>query len=136
MYQLFKGATAQGGATINTVANSASITGVSSFSDWTLGEPGAPTRVLVRSFAATRSRSGVALRWRSASEAGVAGYALYRGTVRLNRRLIAASGGVSAASYRFVDRLAPRGAARYRLRVVLLNGTRIWAGGARVGPRG
>ena len=49
-------------------------------SDWTAAEPSAPTRVLVRSFAATRSRSGVALRWRSASEAGVAGYELYRGT--------------------------------------------------------
>jgi hypothetical protein len=123
------------GAVINTAANTGSISGVSSFSDWTLAEPTAPTRVLVRSFAATRSPTGVALRWRSATEAGVAGYELYRGQVRLNGRLVAAGGGASAASYRFLDRLAPRGAARYRLRVVLLDGKRIWAGSARVGPR-
>ena len=109
IYELFK---VSGGVTthyphngttvvIDTSANTGFISGVSSFSDWTLGEPTSPTRVLVRSFAATRSRSGVALRWRSASEVGVAGYELYRGQVRLNRRLAAARGGASTASYRF-----------------------------------
>src|SRR5882724_1843737 len=44
----FNGTFSQPGGSVNTAANTATITGVSSFSDWTLSEPNAPTAAPAR----------------------------------------------------------------------------------------
>lgn len=90
-----------------------------------------PTAVQVRSFSAERERAGTVLRWRTGSEATVAGFNLYREVrgkrARLNAALIRARGGAAGASYRFLDRVAAR-PALYRLQVVNRDGSRNWAG--------
>jgi hypothetical protein len=82
----------------------------------------APTAALIRSFTA---RHGV-IRWSTASEVGIAGFAVYRvdGT-RVNARLIRGrwTGTPRGGTYRLVD---PVGARTYRLRIVRTDGTRSW----------
>jgi hypothetical protein len=86
-----------------------------------------PTAVQLVSFTAHRTPAGTVLRWRTASEASIAGFSVYRSGVRVNRALIAARGaGLGGASYRLVDRGAHRGA-RYRLQAVRLDGSRLWS---------
>jgi hypothetical protein len=46
---------------------------------------------------------------------------------KANARLIPARSGLVSSSYRFVDRGA-RGASRYRLQVVAIDGSRVWRG--------
>ena len=90
-----------------------------------------PTMAGVTRFAATRTRAGVALSWRSQTESGVLGYNVWRGNAKLNRTLIAArrSGVAAGSAYRFVDRTAPAGrSVKYRLQVVDLKGARSWYG--------
>ncbi len=67
-----------GNACVNPTSNTATIPGVSSFSDWTLGENVAPTAVRLTSFSATTQDDGVMLEWRSGFEASNLGYNLYR----------------------------------------------------------
>jgi hypothetical protein len=87
----------------------------------------APTAVEVVRFTAQRTPAGTELRWRTASEASIAGFNVYRSGVRVNRALIAASGAaVGGASYRLVDRHAHRGTT-YRLQAVRLDGSRSWS---------
>ncbi len=56
----FDGSFTAPGGTVNTVANTASITGVTSFSDWTLAEPAAPTDIHLVSFTPTASPTTIA----------------------------------------------------------------------------
>ncbi len=91
------------------------------------------TGVAVRRLDATRTRQGVALRWSTASEAGVGGFNLFRDAQRLNRALIRAqaAGRATGNAYRFVDgRANPGAASSYRLQVVGLDGSRSWQGSA------
>ena len=95
----------------------------------------APIAVTLRSFTAAPARSGVSLRWRTASELQVAGFNVYRERggrrVRLNAKLIPAANGTGGHVYTFVDRKAPRsGLSRYWLQAVNLDGTRRWYGPA------
>jgi hypothetical protein len=81
---------------------------------------------------AERARTGVIVRGRMASEAGVVGYHLYRqGTtkrVRLDTRTIAAQGGVGLRAHRYVDRRAPRSRRplHYWLQILQANGPSLW----------
>ena len=93
----------------------------------------APTSVKVSSFTARRIGHAVRLAWRTASEAGVVGFELRRGSARLRPGLIGASGSSRGRAYRFDDRKAPRGAATYRLFAVRLDGGRRLVATARVG---
>jgi hypothetical protein len=82
-----------------------------------------PTSVGVASFAARRAAKGVTVTWRTASEAGLVGFNVERSSgstwQRVNKRLIAARGGLVGSSYRFADTTAKAGRAyRYRLQVV------------------
>jgi hypothetical protein len=91
------------------------------------------TAVIFRSFTASRSSSGVLLRWRTASEPGLLGFNVYRQVgrsgVRLNRRLIASAGSATAGhGYSYRDRRRASKQARYWLQVVHLDGTRTWQG--------
>jgi hypothetical protein len=95
------------------------------------GQLSGPTSVALRSGAASRTPAGVLVRWRTASEADVLGFNLYRSTkgrlVRLNRSLIGSAGGPASGHwYSWLDRTAPRGMVGYRLEAVNLNGARSW----------
>lgn len=109
------------------------------FDDVCFGPAGAcpaVTAVTFRSFAARRTREGVLVTWRTASEVDTLGFNVYRERnghrVRVNSKLIAAkaSGG---RSYSYLDRRAPTsGPLRFRVRVVNLDGSRTWYGPAEV----
>src|SRR5262249_12046320 len=75
---------------------------------------GGPTAVNLLSFAAAKRQGTVTLRWRTAREADLLGFDVYRttakGRVRLNRRLIAGTGTVAGHAYSWVDRRPSRGA--------------------------
>jgi hypothetical protein len=91
-----------------------------------------PTAVSVTSFSATRSRGGVLLRWRTAPDAAALGFGVYREQSgrrdRVNAALIPAI--FSGRSYSRLDRRAPRGALRYVLQTVGLDGRRRPSGTA------
>lgn len=98
-----------------------------------------PTAARISALAASPTRHGIVVRWRSANEADVAGYNVFRAAgrelARVNRALVAAkaSGTVRGASYRIADPAAKaRKAYTYRLQVVRLDGSRYWAGIAAV----
>jgi hypothetical protein len=101
-----------------------------------------PTAVSLRSLAASRRGDGIFIRWRTASEAQILGFALYRQhkgkLAKLNGALIPSvfGGTTSGHAYSWIDRNAPkqRGALRYRLQSVGLDGSRSWVGAASV-PR-
>ena len=100
------------------------------------GEVG-PTAVTIRSFAAKPTRRGVALTWRTAAEANVLGFNVWRTakgkSVKVNRTLVAAKGRAGGARYSLVDRGARPGVAyRYRLQLVGKDGRRTWAARAAV----
>jgi acid phosphatase type 7 len=87
-----------------------------------------PTAASVVSLTSEPSSRGVLVRWRTASEAGLVGFNLYRQTsrlVRLNRRLIAARGNAGGGTYAWLDR-APGAKARYRLEAIELRGRHRW----------
>ena len=92
------------------------------------------TPVTLRSLTASPSKSGVVVRWRTASELGLVGYNVYREKagkrVRVNKRLIAARSSHGAGSYVFVDRSARSG--RYWLQAVNLDGSRSFLASARL----
>ena len=100
--------------------------------DFSLTASGA-TAVRVTSLQATRVNAGVRLRWRTATEAELLGFQVYRwyrhSWRRVTHSLIGARGSVSGTSYRFVDRTAKRGVHyRYRLESVNRDGTTSWLG--------
>ena len=87
-----------------------------------------PTAVKLTSFVARQMRSGVLVSWRTGAESEALGFNVYRGSLKLNRSLIAARGSATGATYRFVDRTVGRaGSHTYRLQVVGRSGERRWA---------
>ena len=92
------------------------------------------------SFSATRTKHGVLVRWRTASEAGIRGFHIYRAPelrsfVRVTRKLIAGRASPTrGAFYTFRDRRAPKTGPRYRylLQEVRRDGKTIWRGLAAV----
>jgi len=63
---------------VDTATNVFTVTGVSSFSDWTIAEPAAPTAVKLTSFRAFKNNGEVMLQWQSGYEARNLGYQIYR----------------------------------------------------------
>lgn len=104
--------------------------------DFIYGEPvAAPTAATLLSASARRTADGVLLRWRMATVLRVAGFNVFRSDrgrlVRLNTTLVAAGllGASGSHRYTWRDRAAPsRGALRYGLQAVGLDGTRTWLG--------
>jgi serine protease AprX len=101
-----------------------------------------PTAVTVSSFAATRTRSGVNLRWRTASVSRGLGFDVWRSPalqgrfVKLTSALIPARPVPAGATYRYLDRSARPGRAYvYRLEAVGLDGARRAVGTVRVRAR-
>jgi hypothetical protein len=99
---------------------------------WPLPTSNLPTAVRLVSFGAAPTRQGVAVTWRTVTEAGTIGYDVWRFSagkaVKVNRGLIVAkTSGIGRASYRVVDRGARSGQAyTYRLRALGLDGKRAW----------
>ena len=112
----FDGVFTMPGGTVNTAANTANITGVTSFSDWTLAEPDAPTDIHLISFSAdglegsTNSPSGgVLLRWQTGYEVANLGFNIYRDE---NGKRVAVTPGLVAGSALFVGARTELGAGR------------------------
>jgi hypothetical protein len=100
---------------------------------------GGPTAVKLTSFGALPSKKQVVVHWRTASEASLLGFNVYRvdgsRTARLNRALIPAKAAATIAdgSYRLVDRSIRAGRQyTYRLQAVSLSGSRTTIGSASV----
>lgn len=93
-----------------------------------------PTAVRVATFAARWRGKAVHATWHTASEAGVAGFHVYRSAgVKPFRRITPAlvpakrAGQASGASYRLIDRTVRGGTTySYRLQVVSTSGKRTW----------
>jgi hypothetical protein len=109
---------------------------------WSITITTGPTAAQMTSFSAARAKTGVTVRWRTASEVDVLGFNVYRRTSsgplrKVNRSLIAAKGAATGASYRFVDRSARPGVGySYRLQLVDVDGKRTWYGSARMRGKG
>jgi hypothetical protein len=105
---------------------------------WPLPTTNITTSVRLVSFAARRAPQGVAVSWRTVSEADTAGYDVWRlsrGTsVKVNTALVPAkTSGIGRAAYRVLDRSARSGIAyTYRLQAVGLDGKRVWRARATV----
>ena len=96
--------------------------------------PTAPTAVTFASTRAQRTSRGVLVRWRTAQEAQLLGFNVYREVgakrVRVNG-LVPPTGGASVTghAYSFLDRRAAKnGKLRYWVQAVALDGSRIWKG--------
>lgn len=63
---------------LNTGSNTATVTGISGFSDWTLGAPTGPTAVKLSRLNGRRFADGVQLNWESGFEVDNLGYQVYR----------------------------------------------------------
>lgn len=109
-----------------------SVSGVTSFSPFGIGDVQSPLPVDLRLFTAEAHDGAVHLAWRTERERGVAGFAIERRRVEAGRGeeesdtqigFIAASGsdGLGTA-YRFVDTPPAGGSWSYRLRMVDLDG--------------
>ena len=92
----------------------------------------AATALVLSSFSAKRTLKGVLVRWRTSGGTSIRGFNLYREQsgrrVRVNGAVIAASG----RAYSWLDRSASKGALRYRLQAVDVQGRKSWLGTAPV----
>ncbi|HYV07360.1 MAG TPA: C25 family cysteine peptidase, partial [Blastocatellia bacterium] len=131
---------------INTTTNRATVTGVSSFSDWTLGEKDAPTLVDLISFNAITTDRGTLLEWQTGLEADNLGFNIYReedgkrtlvnGQLIAGSALTAGSSMLSGQSYSWWDssvancglRIADCRNSAYWLEDVDLGGLSTWHG--------
>ena len=124
---------------LNTGANTATVTDISGFSDWTLGEPVAPSAVKFGRFNAASFADGVQLAWDSGFEVDNLGYHVYRERngkrTRVTPSIVAGSalrvgkGNAMTAGYSYAW-FDPQGTpdAVYHLEAIDLNGSRQWAG--------
>jgi subtilisin-like proprotein convertase family protein len=108
-------------------ANAGSMTG------WSLNIAHNPTSVVVSSFMAARQAKGVTVRWRTAVEANLLGFNVFRNGLKLNKYLVQARNKTRGASYSYTDRTAKVGRVySYRLQAVGIDGSKRWRGSARV----
>jgi hypothetical protein len=111
---------------------------VTSLSPFALFASQAPTAVEALGLKARARQGSVRISWRTASEANIAGFNLFRAGAgeqpeKLNPTLVSAryGGTTRRGRYSFVDRSARHGTAyRYRLQAVGLDGRKVWAGEA------
>ena len=126
-------------ASYDTVNHKATLTGMSQFSDWTLGESVTPTAVNLDKFTATSANGGVNLEWRTGFEVNNLGFNVYRQIggqrVQINPSLIAGSalmvGGnirlQSGYTYTWQDQITDA-TASYWLEDIDLSGASTWHG--------
>lgn len=135
----FPNACPSGSACVDTTNNKAIIKGLNSFSDWTLGEPAAPTVARLTRINAASYSDGVELNWDTGFEVNNLGYHIYREengrrtrvtpseiagsalTVGVGRRLTA------GYSYSWFDPQGTRDSV-YSLEAIDLDGSSEWFG--------
>ena len=127
------------GVSYDTVNHKATLTGVSQFSDWTLGESVTPTAVNLDHFTATATSGGTLLQWQTGFEVNNLGFNIYRQSgserVKINPSLIAGTAlkvgsGVRVESgyeYIWQDNAVDANAG-YWLEDIDLNGDSTWHG--------
>jgi peptidase C25-like protein len=120
--------------TVDPINHTAFTTGVSSFSDWTAGEPTPPTAIDLASFAANGYDGGTLLEWQTGFEADNLGFNVYREEsgkrVLVNPQMVAGSALVAGSgvamragrSYAWWDKLAKGAQASYWLEDFDING--------------
>ena len=86
-----------------------------------------PTSVRTAAVAATPTRSGLVVRWRTTSDSGIVGFNVYGDAKRLNRHLVAASGTAAGHAYRWLVPTKARGRT-YRVQALLASGRKVWLG--------
>lgn len=123
------------GSAVNPATNQITMTGATTFSDWTAGAINAPTAVKMVSFNATAEEGGVLVRWQTGREVSNLGFNLSRedgrGRTRVTPSLVAGSALMAGPqttltagqSYSWFD---PQGRpdSRYYLEDIDLNGKR------------
>jgi hypothetical protein len=127
------------GVSYDPTHHQATITGVSQFSDWTLGQSVSPTAVNFDGFTATATSDGPALQWKTGFEVNNLGFNVYRQIgsqrTRINPSLIAGTALMvgnnvrleSGYTYNWRDE-ATDGTASYWLEDVDINGASTWHG--------
>jgi hypothetical protein len=98
VFKYSAGTFTQPGGAINTAANIVTISGVSSFSDWTLAEPGAVLPINLLSFSGYKESDHIVLRWSTGSESNNRGFEILRSKDGINYNKIG-----------FANSLAPGG---------------------------
>jgi hypothetical protein len=138
IFQIDGSTVATPGGTVNAATHTASINGVTSFSDWTMGEAIAPTAVKLIDFNATSDNGLVKIDWNTGYEARSLGFNLYREQngqrTRVTPSLLAGSALLTGPrsvltaghSYTWWDTISQEssGPVRYWLEDVDLDGTR------------
>jgi Peptidase family C25/Fibronectin type III domain len=144
----YDGTFTQPGGSVNTAANTATITGATTLTaDWTLAGPAAPTDVALNGFAAeglapsaSAPQGGVLLRWQTGLEVANLGFNIYRDEAgkrtRVNPNLIAGSAFFVGArtvlgagrSYVWRDTQGLKSDAQYWLEAINLSGYSSWHG--------
>lgn len=124
---------------LNTSLNTASVTDINHFSNWTLGEPAGASAVKFAKFGAVSFSDGVQLTWETGFEVDNLGYHVYRENngvrSRVTPSIIAGSaltvgpGNRMGAGYSY-SWFDPEGTsdATYQIEAIDLNGGREWAG--------
>ena len=117
-----------GGSTADTDLRNPNFPGQMSHYVFCIGN-GNPSAVAFRSASAVRTKAGVVVRWKTATEVDTLGFNVYRlvkgKLVHANKHLILVHGG----TYSFVDRKAPSARnLRYRIQAVHTDGSRSWFG--------
>ncbi len=110
---------------LNTTSNTASIAGINSFSDWTLGEDGA-LPVELKSFTATTIGSKVRLNWNTATEINNYGFEIERAKTSTSSLLVwekigfvnGSGNSNSPKSYTFIDDNVSSEKYSYRLKQI------------------
>ena len=112
-------------------ATTATTTGLTHLSDWTLGNAANPLPVQLMRFEATRQGSGALLTWTTAQEKNNQGFEVQAsadGYEFRSLRFVAGAGtSTSPRSYQYLDANAQPGLRYYRLRQVDLDGTATYS---------
>ena len=98
---------------------------------WSVDIQTNPTGVAVARLTSRPVPSGVSVRWTTSAETEIAGFNVYKGLAKLNKRLVSARhpGSARSATYTVIDRAVREGGTyTYRLQVVGLDGKKAWFG--------
>lgn len=137
-YRIYRGTTEVCGvACVDEVNHTATISGVTQFSDWSMGEGGAtPTNATLLSFNAKVKDSKALLNWETGNELNIIGFNSWRAAKRdgtykkLNKQLINAKtpGELTGNSYSYRNKKAKAGKTYFfKLEVLYADGTSEWS---------
>ena len=115
-----------GAGNVNTTANTVTLSGISDFSRWTLGDNIAPLPVELTTFSASARERQVILKWETATEVNSSKFIVERSKNSDWTKIgeIAAAGKSNAPkSYSFIDKSLNTGKYSYRLKMIDNDGT-------------